>query len=610
VTIDPSGRGSALTDLEASSPSSPSSQSDSATGSGIDTPPPAQSAVLRWSPRLVPPLLYLAAALYMSSPFLAHPDRGVPGGADGTVYTWFFQWAEYCCVHLHNPFFTDWMNAPHGLNPMWNGSMLLVATLCAPLTATIGATATTGIVIMLAPALSATAAYLALRRVAGGTWGPALCASLYGFGPFFVGQVIHVHLSLALFPPLLLLLSHQLIVTQDRSAIRSGIWLGVTVAFALLTTEEVVALTAVVALFAGVVLALLNPHQVPGRFRHAAVGFGIGAAVAAAITAIPLWFQFFGQQTLQGGVGVHNARVDLASLTQPSRLMYYASPADVEANRHFPAGLAENTGYLGWPLIILALATCLWLMVRRDRLAYWWLATTVVCVLLSLGPEISVHGRDIGHRGPWYYLDRLPVFNGAIPVRISLLTTLLVALILARGLGQLRGRALAVGLVVVAAALVPLRPAHRYTQIRPVQTPRFFTTSAVHAIPEGATALLLPTDNTPEGAQLPMTWQIQARMRFKIIGGYGVFNVNGTMSYQAQIPAFAQILEDAGKSGVRPAAGAVAAARTSIASSGTSYIVITGTQPNAPLVEALASKLTGCTMQQISDVSLCAIPGR
>jgi hypothetical protein len=246
-------------------------------------------------------------------------------------------------------------------------------------------------------------------------------------------------------------------------------------------------------------------------------------------------------------------------------------------------------------------------MVRRDRLAYWWLATTVISVLFSLGPEISVGGRDIGHRGPWYYLAQLPVLNGAIPVRFSLLTTLLVALILARGLGQLRGRALAVGLVVVAAALIPLRPAHRYVQIRHLDTPRFFTTSAVQVIPAGATALLLPMDSTPEGAQLPMTWQIKAEMRFKIIGGYGVFNVNGAMSYQAEIPAFAQILQDVGRSGVQPAAGALTTARQSIAPSGTSYIVITETQPNAEIVEATAAELTGCRLQRISDVVVCEI---
>ena len=40
------------------------------------------------------------------------------------------------------------------------------------------------------------------------------------------------------------------------------------------------------------------------------------------------------------------------------------------------------------------------------------------------------------------------MLNGAIPVRFSLITTLLVALLLASGLARLRGPMLAVGLVV------------------------------------------------------------------------------------------------------------------------------------------------------------------
>jgi hypothetical protein len=237
-------------------------------------------------------------------------------------------------------------------------------------------------------------------------------------------------------------------------------------------------------------------------------------------------------------------------------------------------------------------------------------ASIAIAISFSFGTEISVYGRDIGLRGPWSWIDDLPAINGAIPVRFSLLTTLLVALVLARGLAQLRGRALAIGLVLVAATFVPLRPAHRYGPISHIETPRFFTTSAVNAIPQGATALLLPRNSSPDGEAPPMMWQIKAQLRFKIIGGYGVFNHNGKMSYEAEVPSFAQLLQDVGETGMPPNAEALATARASIAPTGTSYIVITGTQPNAALVGTTATALTGCTLQQVSDVVLCAIPGQ
>ena len=82
------------------------------------------------------------------------------------------------------------------------------------------------------------------------------------------------------------------------------------------------------------------------------------------------------------------------------------------------------------------------------------------------------------------------------------------------------------------------------------------------------------------------------------------------MSYEAQVPSFAQLLQEVGETGMAPSAEALATARASIAPSGTSYIVITNTQPNAALVGTSAATLTGCTLKQVSDVVLCAIPSQ
>ena len=81
-----------------------------------------------------------------------------------------------------------------------------------------------------------------------------------------------MHLTLAVFPPLLLMVAHQLFVRQDRSAVRWGVGLGVLVALSILTTEELVALTAVIAVVATVVLLVLNPRAVRPRLAHAATG--------------------------------------------------------------------------------------------------------------------------------------------------------------------------------------------------------------------------------------------------------------------------------------------------------------------------------------------------
>jgi hypothetical protein len=571
------------------------------------TEPPAWRGHLsRWTPRLLPPLLYALAAAYYYSRFLAHPTRGVPGGADGVIYTWYFEWVDQAFVHLHNPFVSPALNAPTGVNVMWNTALFAMAVVCIPFTALFGAGPTLGFVAVLAPVASASTAYFVLRRITGRAAGSALAAAIYGFGPFFVGQNGHVHLTIAVFPPLLLLFGYQLFVEQDRSPVRVGIWLGIAAGLQLLISEEVAALAVIVAAVSLAALAALNPRQVAARVRRGATGLAVAGATAIVIAGVPLGYQFFGPLALAHGVLPTRQRLDLAGLVRPGVQQYYASSADIAANKSFPANGVENTGYLGWALIAVVLVTCGAMIIQRQRFAYWWLLTTLATIGLSLGTPVVVNGNEIGP-GPWALLRRLPTFDGVVVVRFTLVTTLLVALLLAWGLARLRGRAYVVGLIVVAAALVPLRPYGRYNAILPISTPRFFTTSAVHQIPSGATAFLMPYEPRPQPMARVMVWQIRSHLRFRIVGGYSVFNRHGRMTYASDLPDFAKMLIAVQNTGQRPTAAQLAAGRASVAPSGVHYIVISDEQGHRNQVVRAATDLTGCTPRRSADVTLCEV---
>jgi hypothetical protein len=553
-----------------------------------------------------PPLVYLLAALYYFWPFLSDLGRQIPGGADGVIYGWFFQSVEQSVVHLHNPLFTTAMNAPDGVNVMWNTSLVAVAVLCVPVTAVLGGASTVMLTMMLAPVVSATCAYYALRRITGSTWGSALAASIFGFGPFFVGQNGHLHLTFAFVPPLLLLVGWELLVRQDRTALRTGTKLGVLIGLGLLVSEEIVALSAIVAVFAVAVLGVLHPRQVRPRLRYAATGTAIGAAVTALIAGYPLWFQFFGPQSLVRGP-VSLQRLDLAGIVRPSQLQYYASDADVAANKVYAAIPVENTGYLGWPLVVLLIGFTFWLCLRGDRFGWWWPLTTAFAIGLSVGTPVMVDGSQLGI-GPWSLVDALPLAETVVVVRFTLITTLLVAFLLAWVLAKKRGWEL-VGLsALVIATLVPLRPYGQYGTGLLVDTPRFFTTSAVDVIKPGATVLVLPRGQWPDSEAIVMMWQLRAGQRFHIVGGYGVFSVDGQISYIAPEPQYAQLLQQVGEIGAPPPRSEIDAARPSVTATHTRYIVLAGGQPNATLVERTAQQLTGCSWRAVADVRLCEIP--
>jgi hypothetical protein len=332
--------------------------------------------------------------------------------------------------------------------------------------------------------------------------------------------------------------------------------------------------------------------------------------VALLIAGITLWYQFYGPLALRRGVTVINLPQDLAGVVRPSGLLYYASKSDILANRHFFANGAENTGYLGWPLVIVALGMVVWLAIRRDRFAYWWLLCAGSTFWLSLGAHVWVNGRQTSVPTPWRIVSDLPLVRSVITVRFSLITTLLVGLLLAWGLSRLHDRrAYLAGLVIVALALVPLRPAGRYDQIQKVPVPRFFSTAAVNVIMPGSNVFILPQGNNPGVAATVMYWQVKAHMRFNIVGGYSIFNRNGESTSQGELPAYTKVLLDAG-GGKLPTAIDIWNAQPTITATKVRYIVITRYLPHPDYAADAAQALTGCTPQHVADILLCTVPNQ
>lgn len=556
-----------------------------------------------------PPLVYAAIAAGYFSTFLQHPRRGVPGGADGILYTWYFEWVEKSVVHLHNPFVSHAMNAPYGLNLMWNTAVLLLALLCIPITATLGPIVAVGLMMVLAPIASASTCYWVLKRMTGRWWTSAFISLLYGFSPFFAGQQGHLHLSVAVFPPLVLLFGYELLIEQRRGAVRTGLLLGISVGLQMLISEETVVLTLVVLVASVVVLAVFDPRRAfrRARVRHLVFGTVVAGVIAVVICGVPLAYQFFGPYAPSGIIPNHLS-VDIAALVRPGQLQYFADHADIAANNRYTTNVVENTGYLGWPIVILVVGLSIYYMIRRDRFGYWWLLTAAASVIVSLGSPVTFNGSVLG-RGPWAGLRKLPLLDSVVAPRFSVITILLVAFILARWLGSLRGRALVVGAVVAAASLVPLVPAGPYGEISVVQTPRFFATSAVTVLPEGSPTLVLPYASGPNPAGQVMAWQVKAHLRFNLIGGYSVFKLDGQMSYVAFYPRFGTLLSDVGQTGKLPGPLQIALAQPGIRMSKVRNIVIvTALQPDAALVVRAAELVTGCTARQVADVTVCTVP--
>jgi hypothetical protein len=432
---------------------------------------------------------------------------------------WYLAWTPHAVLSGRVPWTTDYLNVPHGVNLMWNTLLPLPGLLFAPVTLLVSPMATHTLLSVASFAGSATSMWWVVRRWA--PWPPARFAAglLYGFSPYLVAQGAgHLNLQLVMLPPLVLLLADEVLVRQRRRPWVAGALLGLVALAQLLTAEEVLASTLVVACAGVLVLALQQRQRItPIRLRRAAVGLGTAAALLSVVAAWPLWVQFFGPGRVTAPVqDASRYAADVLGLVVPTthQLLGISETATWGAN------ISENGSYLGLPLVM-ALCLLAWRfrVVPAMRFAA---ALGVVAWVLSLGERLHVAGSQYGVTLPFDLISQVPVLHNMSAVRLSLYVVLCAAVVLAIGMDRLHAqgwfdRHRLPAAVVVVTCLLPLVPSGLYSYTD-ADTPAYFTSGAVNRIPDGAVAFTYPVPRFPGSA--PMEWQAQSGFRYRSLGGY------------------------------------------------------------------------------------------
>ncbi|HEY8680979.1 MAG TPA: hypothetical protein VIN01_07985 [Candidatus Dormibacteraeota bacterium] len=467
-----------------------------------------------------------AVALYAHSwqdPF--HVSSG--GNGDPEVSMWFLYWDAFAVSHHVNPFFSDFILHPAGINLMWNPARWTQGLLLAPVTLTLGPVFAYNLSQVAALAISAWAAYLAFEALVGSRLG-ALCGGLlYGFSPYMLGHApIHSDYIFMPGPPLVLLVFHRLAVGPTARPWKWGIALGSLGALQFLAAEEVAATMALLAAI-GAGLLLLTRRVSRETFTRCSYAVLVAGCLSAVLLAVPIGYQFFGRAALYGefhGFGVYET--DLLGFVVPtSTLAAYPAPLTGFADR-FGGGPSEQTAYLGLPLLLL-LAYTAWRW--RDRVLVRWSATMlVIAAILSMGPLLQAGGRAFPLPLPWLIFQFLPLLGSVLTDRLMLYGYLMAGLLVAYFVARLPSfapRPRIAGcllLALVAVSLLPKAPLAPY----PRKVPAFFTGSGIARV-AGQTVLVAPFSADPgliknpayEVAD-PMLWQAASGMRFKTPEGY------------------------------------------------------------------------------------------
>jgi hypothetical protein len=467
--------------------------------------------------------------------------------ADYVLEVWFIGWVPHAIGHGLNPFFTNAMFVPTGVNLAQNTASPLLGLIGAPLTEVFNPLVSTNVLMVLAMPISATAAFVVLRSWRVWLPGAALGGLLYGFSPYMVGQGSD-HLVFAFVPiPPFIALTIVAMLQRKGSPWRLGIQLGLLIVAQYLISQEVLVDVAILTLAALGLIALRHPQRIR-EVGHALVRpAGVAVALVAMLLAYPVWMLLAGpQHAAVAAYPVDNPyRNDLLSFLVPgplqhvsfgmrslgNRLMLGPHPVTLGSLHLNSSNPDEFDAYIG--VLVLVLAGFLVWRSRRSPRMQMASGLFLVAAVLSLGPYLTVDARSTHIPLPFLLLAHVPLVGNVLPSRMSLGVFACLAAVVAFGLDDMqRDRprpAWLTGRVMAGAFLLALVVTQLPQWPYPAKQESTLPTALRRAIPSGdPVTITYPyvTGFNPEA----MEWQTDSGYVFRLLGGYAhVRNPDGKL---------------------------------------------------------------------------------
>lgn len=446
---------------------------------------------------------------------ILHPSAKVVGdtGADKTIYIWSLVWWPDALGGGRNPFHSDLVWVPEGVDLTWVTAVPGAALLVWPITALFGPLPAYNVLAMAAPALAGWIAFLLARELGARFWPAIVGGYLFGFSSFEVQHTIgHLNLMLIFLVPLCGLL------VVRRWSERMGRWpfvgfLGLALAFQFLFSTEIFLTLAVV----GIVVGALVWWRIPERRRLYGVAKEVvlGYVVAGILVSPYLVHAFFVAGPPTKAINSpFEFSADVLNFVVPARRIWLRPPGSESVRELFTGNAVEQTAYLGLPLLAI-LVLSIWASRRTRALTVAQLSLLAVA-LLSLGARPRVAGEVVAI-GPWALIAKLPLAEHALPVRLTLYVALFAGLVTALWLSQPGRRPLlewTLALVAVL-ALVP-NPSTRLWASDVPRSTLFTTGEYERFLRPGEVALILPYG----GRGWALAWQAEEEMSFRLVGGH------------------------------------------------------------------------------------------
>ncbi len=462
-------------------------------------------------------LLYLSFSILLFGSGLAgHLTTFYIGReTDPGVHMWFFNWWRFSLVHGLNPFITDWVWAPLGINLAWTTCVPLPSLISIPLQVTVGEPATYNIIAMLMLPLAAFAGFLLCRRVTGAFWPSMLGGYIFGFSSYMLGQVFGHLVEVAVFPVPLIVLVTLKRLDGEISARRFAIGLAALLTVQFLCSVELCATVTMMGGFAFLLaLALFDSDvrtRLAGLIAPTIAGYLMAGAVLSPYLYYLLALGFPHSPIFSPG----NFSGDLLNYFIPTETNLFGAFGFARAiTGTFGANIFENGAYIGIPplIVIEIYRRATW----RTSMGKYLITMLAITIVASFGPALHVAGRA-GIPMPWAIVGRLPLISIALPVRFMMYAFLILGVMVAMWFATSAARRLT-KCVVASVILVSIAPnLHPSFWVSRLDIPAFFT-DRIYATELEPREIILPLPWAQNGNS--MYWQMQSDMYFRMAGGW------------------------------------------------------------------------------------------
>ena len=338
-------------------------------------------------------LFYSALAVALFHQGWTRPSTQIIGYCcDSLIAISYLQSTGVALLHGHQPFITAYLNAPHGVNAMWQASSSIsLGIFATPFESLLGPVAAYNLFATLAVSLSGWSAYLVIRRFVPGYLGPFIGGLIFGFSSFMTVQSIAGHLDLtfiALIPPALGLVT-CLVLGRTRSPVRAGIALGVLLVAQLLINQEILLDLVVAGVVLACALAVAFRTEVARAWRTLVVGTCAAGATFLVVGGWPLWAVVFGPLRPMSLNVIPSIPSDLMSFIAPSPIIN-VDPIWVRTfdSGWFPDNVDQSSAYIGVAMIAVTVAAVVAL--RRNRAVIVAAVWALIMAILSMGPHLRV----------------------------------------------------------------------------------------------------------------------------------------------------------------------------------------------------------------------------